>query len=112
MPNIKAANIERTSQHSPTARQARRLSGLRQNSAAISVMLLVQYGLGMGVNLYAKVPAADHATGLAPALGRALTSQPAVLAAHAVLGLQILLAAFSHPPRPILPPPPRSPLPP
>ncbi len=95
MPNIKAANIERTSQHSPTARQARRLSGLRQNSAAISVMLLVQYGLGMGVNLYAKVPAADHGTGLAAALGRALTSQPAVLAAHAVLGLLMLVAGVS-----------------
>jgi hypothetical protein len=76
------------------ARQARR-SGLRTNSAAICVMLLVQYGLGMGVNLYAQVPAADHGAGLAVAVGRALTSQPAVLATHTVLGLLMLVAGIS-----------------
>jgi hypothetical protein len=58
-------------------------------------MLLAQYGLGMGVNLYARVPAADRGTGLAVALGRALTSQPAILAAHAVLGLLLLVAGIS-----------------
>ncbi len=62
MPGIKAVTIGRTARQSPAARQARRRSGLRKNSAAISVMLLAQYGLGMGVNLYARVPAADHAT--------------------------------------------------
>jgi peptidoglycan/LPS O-acetylase OafA/YrhL len=74
------------------ARQARRRSGLRKNSAGICVMLLVQYGLGMGVNLYAEVPAADHGTGLAAAVGRALTSQPAVLATHTAVGLLMLVA--------------------
>src|SRR5258708_36753771 len=95
MPNIKAANIERTSQHSPTARQARRLSGLRQNSAAISGMLLVQYGLGMGVNLYAKVPAADHGTGPAPPPGRAPTTPPARPPAPARPG-RLMLVAGGH----------------
>ena len=74
------------------ARQARRRSGLRKNSAGICVMLLVQYGLGMGVNLYAEVPAADHGTGLAAAVGRALTSQPAVLATHTAVGVLMLVA--------------------
>ena len=73
-------------------RQARRRSGLRKNSAGICAMLLVQYGLGMGVNLYAQVPAADQGSGLAVAVGRALTSQPVVLAAHTVLGLLMLVA--------------------
>ena len=58
-------------------------------------MLLAQYGLGMGVNLYAQVPAADRGAGLAAALGRALTSEPAVLAVHAVLGLLMLVAGVS-----------------
>jgi hypothetical protein len=58
-------------------------------------MLLVQYGLGMGVNLYAQVPAADTGAGLATAVGRALTSQPVVLAAHAGLGLLMLVAGIS-----------------
>ncbi len=54
MPDIKAVTVDLGARHSPAARQARRLSGLRKNSAAISVMLLAQYGLGMGVNLYAR----------------------------------------------------------
>ena len=76
MPNIKAMTINRTARHSPAAGQARRRSGLRKNSIAIFVMLLVQYGLGMGVNLYARVPAADHGAYVATALGRALISPP------------------------------------
>jgi hypothetical protein len=58
-------------------------------------MLLVQYGLGMGVNLYAEVPAADHGTGLVAAVGRALTSQPAVLATHTAVGLLMLVAGIT-----------------
>jgi hypothetical protein len=49
----------------------------------------------MGVNLYARVPAAGRGTGLTVALGRALTGQPVILAAHAVLGLLMLVAGLS-----------------
>jgi transposase len=65
------------------------------NLVSISVMLLVQYGLGMGVNLYARVPAADQGAGIIAALGRALISQPVVLAVHAGLGLLMLVAGVS-----------------
>jgi len=58
-------------------------------------MLLVQYGLGIGVNLYAKIPSADHDIGLATAVGRALTSQPVVLALHTALGLLMLVAGVT-----------------
>jgi hypothetical protein len=95
MPGIKAAATDSTTRQSPADRQTRRLSRLRTNSTAISVMLLAQYGLGMGVNIYARVPAADHGAGIAGALGRALTSQPVVLAAHSVLGLLMLVAGAS-----------------
>src|SRR3954451_19895744 len=95
MPGIKAVASGRTARRSPTTRRARRLTRLRTNSFAISVMLLVQYGLGMGVNLYAQVPAADQGAGIITALGRALTSQPTALAMHAVLGLLMLVAGAS-----------------
>lgn len=95
MPGIRSGNLDPAVRHSPAARQARRRSGLRTNSIAIFMMLLAQYGLGMGVNLYARVPAADHGAGVAAALGRALTSQPAVLAVHAALGLLMLVAGVS-----------------
>jgi hypothetical protein len=95
MPGIKAVTTGRAARRSPATRRTRRLSGLRTNSFAISVMLLVQYGLGMGVNLYARVPAADQGAGIIAALGRALTSQPAVLAVHATPGLLMLVAGVS-----------------
>jgi len=58
-------------------------------------MLLAQYGLGMGVNLYAPVPKTDQGRGLAVAVGRALSNPPAVLAIHATLGLLLLIAAVN-----------------
>lgn len=58
-------------------------------------MLLVQYGLGIAVNLYVKVPDADHGIGTAAAAGRALTSQPVILALHAGLGLLMLVAGVT-----------------
>ena len=78
-----------------TAGQAGRIRGLRGNSLGISLMLVVEYGLGIGINLYVRVPAADRGNGLASAVGRVLTSQPVVLAMHAGLGLLLLVAAVS-----------------
>ena len=75
--------------------RARRLRALRLNSAGISVMLLVQYGLGIGVNLYAEVPDADHGVGILVSAGRALTSQPVTLALHTALGLLMLVAGVT-----------------
>lgn len=80
---------------SPTDRAARRVRGLRRNSLGISVMLLAQYALGMGVNLYAPVPDTDQGRGFAVAVGRALSHLPAVLAIHAALGLLLLVAAVN-----------------
>src|SRR5215472_5638371 len=80
---------------SPTDRAARRIRGLRRNSLGISVMLLAQYGLGMGINLYTPVPKSDQGRGLAVAVGRALSNPPAVLAIHAALGLLLLVAALT-----------------
>jgi hypothetical protein len=95
MQEITAGTTSQATRPAPADRQTRRRSALRKNSAAICVMLLVQYGLGMGVNLYAQVPASDHGAGLAASLGRVLTSQPAILAVHAAVGLLMLVAGVS-----------------
>ncbi len=75
-----------TAQQPDADRRARRLAGLRVTSLGICGMLIAQLILGVGVNLYVHVPAADQGHGLGTALGRALTSQPATLAAHTALG--------------------------
>jgi hypothetical protein len=93
--NTEAIRSDMTGAHPDTARQARRIAGLRGNSLGISLMLIAEYGLGIGVNLYVHIPAADRGNGIASALGRALTSQPVVLAVHAGLGLLLLVAAVN-----------------
>ena len=95
MTDSRVATAARRPEPPPTDHRARRLRALRLNSAGISVMLLVQYGLGIGVNLYAEVPDADHGVGILVSAGRALTSQPVTLALHTALGLLMLVAGVT-----------------
>ena len=64
---------------------------MRRASLGTAVALLIQYALGMAVNLYVTVPARDHGGGVAAAIGRAVSNGPGALAAHAVLGLLLLV---------------------
>ena len=68
------------------ALQAQRLSGLRRASLGALVMLVVQFGLGISVNLYTSVPAKGSA-------GDAFSNGP-VLALHVVVGLLLIVAAI------------------
>jgi hypothetical protein len=66
--------------------QARRLAGLRQASLGALVMLIVQFGLGIGVNLYISLPAKGSA-------GDAFSNGP-LLALHVVIGLLLIVTAI------------------
>ena len=74
---------------------ARPVRGLRANSFAALVILLVEYALGMWVNLYARLPAADDGASLATGFGRAVADGPVGLAIHAVLGVVLLASAVA-----------------
>ena len=65
-----------------------RQAGLRQANLAILIVLIVQFALGMGVNLYVTLPAAGH-PGHASWFGNG-----ALLALHAALGIFLILAAI------------------
>src|SRR5258707_13555233 len=54
-------------------------------------MLVIQFGLGIGVNLYVTLPGAGRG---GRSLGQAF-SNGAILAAHAVLGLLLVVTALS-----------------
>lgn len=71
-------------------RPVRQVKGMRRASLAAFVILLIQYGLGMYVNLYVTVPGADHGQGF----GKAISNGPAALSVHAVLGVLLVLAAI------------------
>ena len=65
---------------------ASRLTVLRGNCMGAAVLLIVQFGLGIGVNLYVTLPA--HKSFLSTVFGSA------VLAAHAIVALVLLGAAI------------------
>jgi hypothetical protein len=73
----------------------RQLLALRGNTFGVLVMLIVQFAIGVVVNLYATIPAKDKGSGIFGAIGRALTNGPASLATHAGLGLLLVLAAIA-----------------
>jgi hypothetical protein len=73
----------------PSAQKmASRQVGLRQASLAILIVLIVQFALGIGVNLYVTLPAAGH-----PGHG-SWFGNGALLALHAALGMFLILAAI------------------
>jgi hypothetical protein len=67
------------------------LARLRRASMAALVLLLAEYVLGMYVNLYVTVPAADHGH----SVGSAISNGPVILSAHAVIGLLLGLSALA-----------------
>jgi hypothetical protein len=64
-----------------------RLAALRGNCMGAAVLLIVQFGLGMGLNLYVTLPA--HKSFLSTVFGSA------VLAVHAIVALALLGAAVA-----------------
>ena len=72
----------------PAQKMASRQAGLRQASLAILIVLIVQFALGISVNLYVTLPAAGH-RGHASWFGNG-----ALLALHAALGMFLVLAAI------------------
>jgi hypothetical protein len=84
-----------------THRQARMRRQLSVNIAAC-ICLLVQFLLGMAVNVSIVVPthhpganASNYFSGVASGLGWVIPSGPAWLAAHAAFGLALVLAALA-----------------
>ena len=71
-----------------TQKTASRQAGQRQASLAILILLIVQFALGIGVNLYVTLPAAGR-PGHASWFGNG-----ALLALHAALGMFLILAAI------------------
>ena len=64
---------------------------LRIASLISLILLLIEYGLGMGVNIFVTVPSADQGAGTFAAIGKAMSNGPAGLAAHAGLGLLLII---------------------
>jgi hypothetical protein len=66
------------------------LARVRRGSLAVLVLVVVEYGIGMYVNLYVTVPRADHGR----SAGTAIANGPATLGIHAVIGVLLGLGAL------------------
>jgi hypothetical protein len=66
----------------------------RRTALGMGIGVVVQYALGIWVNLYATVPARDQGGGFLTAIGRALANGPAALGIHAGLGLLLVLGSI------------------
>jgi hypothetical protein len=76
-----------TAQHdTAAATSASRLAALRGNCMGAAVLLVIEFGIGMGVNLYLTLP--GHRPFLPEIFGSA------ILAAHAIVALVLLGAAI------------------
>jgi hypothetical protein len=64
----------------------KRIAGLRANAFAATVMILVEFGLGVGVN---------HGKGLVAAFGASVAGGPIVLTLHALLGTLLMVTGVS-----------------
>jgi hypothetical protein len=67
------------------------LARARRGSLAVLVLIVVEFGIGMYVNLYATIPRADHGH----SVGSAIANGPATLSIHAVIGLLLGLGAIA-----------------
>jgi len=70
----------------PAATSTPRLAALRGNCMGAAVLLIIQFALGVGVNLYVTLP--EHKSFLSEVFGSA------TLAAHAIVALVLLGAAI------------------
>jgi len=68
-----------------------KLARVRRGSLAVLVLIVVEYAIGMYVNLYVAVPRADHAHGV----GSAIANGPGTLSIHAVIGFLLGLGAVA-----------------
>jgi hypothetical protein len=85
--------VNQSAQARPADQRAadRRIENLRGASLGAAVMLVIQFGLGIGVNLYVTLPAAGSG---GRGIGQSF-SNGALLAVHAVLGLLLIVTAVS-----------------
>jgi hypothetical protein len=72
-----------------------RIRGLRANALAAVVMLLIQYCLGISVNLYSTLPATDPGKSISAGFTAAVGNGPLVLSLHALLGTLLLITSLA-----------------
>lgn len=69
--------------------------GIRPNTFAVALLLLLQYALGMWVNLYETTPVSGRGKGPFAAFGAAVAHGPVALTLHALVGTLLVVSAIA-----------------
>ena len=77
------------------ARDRGPLASIRRASFAMSIVLLVQYVLGIGVNLFVTLPRQDQGAAGGRAIARAISNGPLSVSIHATLGLALVIIGLA-----------------
>jgi hypothetical protein len=85
-----SVKTESASRPAPAAATAG-VGRMRFASLAVLVLLVVEYGTGMYVNLYVGLPGADHGG----SIGTVLSNGPVAISVHVVIGLLLTLGALA-----------------
>jgi hypothetical protein len=72
-----------------------RIRDLRANALAGLILLLIEYSLGIGANLYSTLPASDRNKTLFAGLGAAVGNGPLIVTIHALLGTLLLITGIA-----------------
>jgi len=75
------------------AEHASAVGRLRRSSLTQIILLVIQAGLGMAVNLYVTLPAADQGKGLMASFGDSVAKGPVSVSIHAILGMLVFINA-------------------
>lgn len=78
-----------------TPRNVRGIRAFQATSFAALLMLVIEFGFGIVVNLYTNIPASDQGKSMFAAFGAAVTTGPVALSVHAILGTLILITAIA-----------------
>jgi len=81
--------------HPAAPQSSSRNRGVRANAFAVALLILVQYGLGMWVNLYETTPVSGRGKGPFAAFGAAVAHGPVALTLHALVGTLLVLSAIA-----------------
>ena len=77
-----------------TTTKSLRDSGLSRQVLGLLIALIVQFGIGISVNLYAHLPKKDAGANVGAAFGKAIANGPVGLAIHAILGVLLVVGSI------------------
>lgn len=80
-------------QRGTTAMRPDQAASLRRAAFSMAILLLIEFALGIGINLYVTLPGKDAGGNVGTGFGHTVANGPASVAVHTILGLLLVVNA-------------------